>query len=73
MKKLLALLLILVMCASICMFVASCDEPGEGPGTSETPGGDDPDNPDNPDDPDNPGGGYENEDGAPIGPWVPID
>ena len=69
MKKLLALLLILVMCASICMFVASCNEPGEGPGGSETPG----DTPDNPDNPDNPGGGYEDEEGAPIGPWVPID
>ena len=80
MKKIISLLLILAMCMSVCLFVASCNDNGdETPGTSDNPETPDDGDPDG-GDPDNgePDGGEESgdgdtEDGPPTGNWLPID
>ena len=76
MKKIISLLLVLVLCMSVCLFAVSCNDNGdETPGTSdtpETPDNGDPDNGGETDGDEEPDDG-DTEDGPPTGNWLPID
>ena len=84
MKKLLALLLILAMCVSVCAFAVSCSIGGsEDPETPDNgEGGEAPDDGEGGEAPDDGEGGgapddgedtEDEEDGPPTGDWLPID
>lgn len=75
MKKLLALLLILAMCVSVCAFAVSCSIGGsEDPETPDNgEGGEAPDDGEGGGAPDDGEDTEDEEDGPPTGDWLPID